>query len=321
MAEEINAPEDMFQSWDGKPIYAKKAERDVNGNPLELTIVDDVVTAIGGKSVGGGGSDIPAEGEVGQVLTKTQDGYDWEDAPVPDPELPDGGTDGQLLTKTQEGVAWEDPLSYTTKDVYDAEVYGGIIIENRNGTKVAILNDEAAYVPEITATVQSVEAKRKYSVGVMSTAWFPFSFKASELTNARIFKVNSATYVSNELGYEVTMDDVTELTGDDVVQACTPYLLIASNSTLQFSFSSAVSINTTERHSYPVTFNQSSQGGTFTICDNRINRFDELPGWDSNRYYGFAASDEETVKAGEFAQVQGKAFSLLYRSYLIRPNI
>lgn len=109
MAEEINAPEDMFQSWDGKPIYAKKAERDVNGNSLELTIVDDVVTAIGGKSVGGGGgSDIPTEGDVGQVLTKTQDGYDWADAPVPDPELPDGGTDGQLLTKTQEGVAWED---------------------------------------------------------------------------------------------------------------------------------------------------------------------------------------------------------------------
>lgn len=113
MAEEINEPEDMFQSWDGKPIYAKKAERDVNGNSLELTIVDNVVTAIGGKSVGGGGggSDIPSEGKVGQVLTKTQDGFDWEDAPVPDPELPSGGTEGQVLTKTLNGVAWSDPES------------------------------------------------------------------------------------------------------------------------------------------------------------------------------------------------------------------
>lgn len=58
MAEEINAPEDMFQSWDGKPIYAKKAERDVNGNPLALTIENDKVTAIGGVSVGGGGSEL-----------------------------------------------------------------------------------------------------------------------------------------------------------------------------------------------------------------------------------------------------------------------
>ena len=103
--------EPMFQSWDGKPIYAKKAELDKNGNSLELTIEGDMVTAIGGKSVGGGGSDIPTEGDVGQVLTKTQDGYDWEDVPVPDPELPDDGTPGQVLTKTQDGVAWSDPES------------------------------------------------------------------------------------------------------------------------------------------------------------------------------------------------------------------
>ena len=60
MAEEINEPEEMFQSWDGKPIYAKKAERDVNGNPLVLTIENEKVTAIGGISVGGGGEPVDA---------------------------------------------------------------------------------------------------------------------------------------------------------------------------------------------------------------------------------------------------------------------
>ena len=60
MAEEINAPEEMFQSWDGKPIYAKKAEFDKNGNSLELTIEGDTVTAIGGKSVGGGSEPVDA---------------------------------------------------------------------------------------------------------------------------------------------------------------------------------------------------------------------------------------------------------------------
>jgi len=115
MAEEINAPENMFQSWDGKPIYAKKAERDVNGNLLELTIVDDVVTAIGGKSVGGGGggSDIPSEGEVGQVLTKTQDGYGWDDIPAPDPELPSAaaGDVGKRLTVGNNGSPiWDSDL-------------------------------------------------------------------------------------------------------------------------------------------------------------------------------------------------------------------
>lgn len=109
MAEEINAPEEMFQSWDGKPIYAKKAERDVNGNPLELTIVDDVVTAIGGKSVGGGGggSDIPDDGDVGQVLTKTQDGYDWEDTPSELPTITESDT-GKLLKIGSNGdLSWD----------------------------------------------------------------------------------------------------------------------------------------------------------------------------------------------------------------------
>ena len=170
MAEEINAPEDMFQSWDGKPIYAKKAERDVNGNLLALTIENEKVTAIGGKSVGGG-SDIPTEGEVGQVLTKTQDGFGWEDAPVPDPELPSGGTEGQVLTKTQNGVAWSDPESAslpvaTESDsvLYTAEPNGeaswaqmektvyGLIMTDEEGTP--ILDEEGKTIQdEDTATL------------------------------------------------------------------------------------------------------------------------------------------------------------------------
>ena len=73
--------EKYFSHYGEKTIMA---DVDVNGNSLELTISDDTVTAIGGKTVGGGGgSDIPDEGDVGQVLTKTQDGFDWKDATVP----------------------------------------------------------------------------------------------------------------------------------------------------------------------------------------------------------------------------------------------
>jgi len=42
-----------------------------------LTIEEDKVTEIGGKPVGGG-SDLPTGGEAGQVLTKTENGYDWK---------------------------------------------------------------------------------------------------------------------------------------------------------------------------------------------------------------------------------------------------
>lgn len=44
-------------------------------------------------------------GTAGQVLTKTEAGQEWKNAPD---GLPEGGTDGQILTKTSDGVAWED---------------------------------------------------------------------------------------------------------------------------------------------------------------------------------------------------------------------
>ena len=48
---------------------------------------------------------LPEGGETGQVLTKTSTGAQWDDIPS---DLPAGGTDGQILTKTADGVAWED---------------------------------------------------------------------------------------------------------------------------------------------------------------------------------------------------------------------
>lgn len=48
----------------------------------------------------------PTGGTAGQVLTKTDTGEEWADAPDP---LPAGGTPGQILTKTADGEAWGDP--------------------------------------------------------------------------------------------------------------------------------------------------------------------------------------------------------------------
>ena len=48
---------------------------------------------------------LPEGGTEGQVLTKTASGAEWGDVPS---DLPEGGTNGQILTKTSDGVAWED---------------------------------------------------------------------------------------------------------------------------------------------------------------------------------------------------------------------
>lgn len=52
------------------------------------------------------GINIPG-GEIGQVLTKTEDGYAWQDPQVRN-VFPEGGEEGQVLKKTADGVEWAD---------------------------------------------------------------------------------------------------------------------------------------------------------------------------------------------------------------------
>lgn len=82
---------------------------------------------------------VPDDGNTGQILTKTADGYNWQDAPETYPEggttgqllgktangygwtdapdgVPAGGTTGQVLTKTDSGYAWADPVTVTSAE-------------------------------------------------------------------------------------------------------------------------------------------------------------------------------------------------------------
>lgn len=60
---------------------------------------------------------LPTGGTPGQVLTKTSTGEEWSDAPS---GLPEGGTEGQILAKTSSGAAWVDkPESGLTQEQAD----------------------------------------------------------------------------------------------------------------------------------------------------------------------------------------------------------
>ena len=48
----------------------------------------------------------PTGGTAGQILTKTESGEAWQDAPS---GLPDGGTEGQVLTQGANGPEWSNP--------------------------------------------------------------------------------------------------------------------------------------------------------------------------------------------------------------------
>lgn len=85
----------------------------------------------------------PTGGTAGQVLTKTETGEEWSDAPS---GLPEGGTEGQILEKTSSGAAWVDkPESGLTQEQAD-ERY----LQLSGGTLTGAINFDFKDVSSIT---------------------------------------------------------------------------------------------------------------------------------------------------------------------------
>lgn len=326
------ATEVLWDGFDGKKLYAERAVCDEIGRNIVETyaVRDDVPSVYNAKLKLQLGNGEPAD--TGFTANASSDATLVVPLMGGATELANG-TAGLVPAATSADAGkclkgdgtWGDLVSYTTVDVYNAEVHGGIAIETRDGgAKVAVIDQNAEYVPPFTATVQSVEVTRSYTVGKMATTWFPFSFKASELTNARLFVLNSITYDAEHDDRTVTEDNLTELSGDNMVVAGTPYVIVASESTLAFNFTGDVPVDTTEMHTYYVpyvTANRSTvAGGTFTPVNPRIDRFGDLPGWDNNRYYGFTARSSESHDIGVFARNADTAYAPLFRAYLVIPN-
>lgn len=87
--------------WDGKQDELTGTEDQLVGfnSAGEATAVPKPTAAdLGAMPAVSGGT-------AGQVLTKTEGGQEWQDAPD---GLPEGGTEGQVLTKTPTGAQWDD---------------------------------------------------------------------------------------------------------------------------------------------------------------------------------------------------------------------
>ena len=89
--------EELFSGFGDQKILAERAKKDINGNSLELSISGDTVTAIGGKSVGGGGSepvDAYTKAETNELLAGKQD------------ELPTSSASQFLQTNANNEIIW-----------------------------------------------------------------------------------------------------------------------------------------------------------------------------------------------------------------------
>lgn len=103
------------------------------------------------------GASMPEGGTTGQVLTKTKDGYEWQD---PQATFPEGGTAGQVLKKTSSGVEWG-----TDEKGFELPSGGsnGQVLKKSGNTAVWQDDNDTTYenATQSTAGLMSAEDKTK----------------------------------------------------------------------------------------------------------------------------------------------------------------
>ena len=109
---------------------AEGSQAQVTNSGTANAAIFDFVIPKGDTGDGG----VPTDGEVGQVLTKTATGTEWQDAQA---GLPSGGTTGQVLTKTADGHTWQD-LPEIVEPTADElrEILNTPVLEETNGKAV-----------------------------------------------------------------------------------------------------------------------------------------------------------------------------------------
>lgn len=122
---------------------AEGSQANVTNSGTANAAVLDFVIPKGDTGDGG----VPTDGEVGQVLTKTATGTEWQDAQA---GLPSGGTTGQVLTKTASGETWQDlpdivePTADELREILNTpvleETSGKAVLKTPDASATAILD-------------------------------------------------------------------------------------------------------------------------------------------------------------------------------------
>lgn len=140
---------------------------------------------------------LPEGGSEGQVLTKTASGTAWDDVPS---DLPAGGTDGQILTKTTDGTAWEDAPS----GLPDGGKNGQVLTVGTDGPEWADVPSELpsggtagqvlAKTDDGTEWADPAESETQ-TVTLLSTGWTQSGDRYSQTVNCSIVAADTPVVV------------------------------------------------------------------------------------------------------------------------------
>ena len=225
---------------------------------------------------------------------------------------------GKTATELVEllGYAWHvvDGKAVPNPNVYETR-YGAITVVEEDGNKAAYINGEfrkkEEAVIENNIQISSVTFNRTFNVRsddtpVYSTIMLPFSIKAGEVGGATFYQLSGFNKVDGKWKTAV----VTPIGNNVDLEANTPYLLEASESTISFNNQSPLTLNTTTG-TKSVSFGNWEFRGTYSYIEYADSS--DLIG----RAYGFAGQELDGFKIGEFVKLGYGAKTAAMRAYLV----
>ena len=205
---------ELWTSFNGTGFGAERAVADVDGNPLNLTISNDQVIAIGGKSIGGGTVvDAYTKAETDVLLSDKADKSDLADK-ADKSELPilrqDEATENTTINVVNNRVTWVSNITYSTM-TFNVAVPSG---ESANFA-VELLSQHACtvsvtingvQVPKASAALNELEAGKTYQLTCVGYGWTCVEVDVPSYTVTIDSKTYGATRLGNHLWTTENLD-------------------------------------------------------------------------------------------------------------------
>ena len=184
--------------------------------------------------------------------------------------------------------------------------YGAVTIKEYSDKTVAEIDGD--YTGSDTVKIENdikvdeVVFNRTFSENKMSSMMMPFSIDTANVSGAVIYEFKEVTHV----------DDVwkVKVRKAAAILANIPYMVLPKTSNITFNIEKPVTFNTTVKTDKVLTTDTWEFKGVYAYTT-----FENDP--DLGRIYGFAATESDGVKVGQFVKVGAGAWAPAMRAYLV----
>ena len=197
---------ELWASFNGTGFSAERALADVDGNPLNLTISNNQVVAIGGKSIGGGGTVVDAytKAETDVLLA---DKADKSELPI---LRQAEASEDTTINVVNNRVTWVSNITYSTM-TFNVAVPSGesatfaIELLSQHACTVNVTVN-GVQVPKASAALNELEAGKTYQLTCVGYGWTCVEIDVPSYTVTIDSKTYGATRLGNHLWTTENLD-------------------------------------------------------------------------------------------------------------------